>query len=386
MILIIVAAPFIFNRPYRPDAGPKQAILFVSVQLEEIFGKETTDKLRLDFESLNPDIQIRLADHYGEPDIYIFDDGSYNFFISTDVLIDLNHFSGYETGSRQYAVPLVSFMDLLFYNVNILTAAGFASPPKTRDEFTAYSRIIASRNFGVSPVAFSLNQNDRQALSRDIFSWIWAGGGNFFSDGEKPFLNTRAIVNDLTFFGNLNREGLLAPGIFSTSGEQRLDEFARGRIAMMVASARSIPYLKSRMREGSFGITTIPDSGAGGNYNIGISSIYSAISVNCLYPDEAWKFLEFLAEKSSYLCAELKAVPGKVSNLFPGDYIRDDPFYSKAWEIYEFAQVIEGFSGKPDADEYEIAFIEEFQIFFDTGRTAQATVNAIQRRWDEVYQ
>ena len=370
-----------------------QINLYISPYFERIIGKKTTESLLLEYNSRNPEILIRIADDTQESDILVFDEGSFSAFAAWDMLTELKSFANQNSGEINYrgaaknqlAVPLVSFMDLLFYNIDILSAAGFDSPPKTRDEFIAYSRGITRSNSGVSAAAFSLGTNDRNALSRDIFSWIWAGGGNLWTNGDKPSLNTRAIVNDMTFFDTLNREGMLAPGIFSTTGNRRLEEFAEGKIAMMVASTQVIPFLRERMKDGSFGITTIPDANTGERYSTGISSIYAAISVNCRNIEEAWDFLSFLTEKSAFLCEELKAVPGIVSSLIPGNYVRDDLYYSKAWEIFEFAQTAEGFSGTPNAEEYETAFLEELQIFFESSRTAQQTVNTIQRRWDEIY-
>jgi len=275
-------------------------------------------------------------------------------------------------------------MDMLFYNINILASAGFDHPPKTRDEFTAYARAVSRGNFDAGGYALSLSKNDRQSLSRDIFSWIWAAGGNFWSgEGNNPIL-TRAITNDISFLGLLNREELLLPDIFETTGDQRLDAFIQGKTAMMIASTRTIPYLRKKMGDSAFGITTIPGPGTGGKYNIAVSSVYSGISSNTAHPGEAWSFIEFLAEKSPILCAKLNAVPGMVSNIIPGDYVIDDSFYSKAWDIFEASGITEGFSGRPGAQEYETIFLEELRIFFESDRTAQQTTAAIQKRWDEV--
>jgi multiple sugar transport system substrate-binding protein len=278
---------------------------------------------------------------------------------------------------------------LLFYNIDILTATGFNSPPKTRDEFLAYSSAVLRRSqqqhpclaTNLSGAALSLSRKDRQALSRDIFSWIWAGGASFWSDGDKPTLDTRTLINDFTFLGTLNRDGLLSPGIFETTGQQRIEQFVQGRVAMMIASSQIIPYLRERMGDDSFGITTIPYSAAGGSYHVGLSAFYAGINVNSAYLDEAWRFLMFLTEKSAFFCAELKAIPGIVSNIVPGDYVTGDFFYSKAWDIFESSRIAEGFSGKPNAEEYENAFWDELQIFFETNRTAPQTVTAIQLRW-----
>jgi len=376
-VFLVIAVPLIFSivknsNKTNEDLPVNQVNLFVSPFFADNFSAELNEKLLLEFKELYPDITIIIADDTQEHDILFFDEYSLGFFTEANAVLK--------------AVPLVSFMDLLFYNTDILSAAGLSSPPKTRDEFTAYCGIVSGAGLNSAPTAISLSSKDRGALSRDIFSWIWAGGGNFWTNGDKPFLNTRTIVNDIAFFDALYREGMYAPGIFETTGDQRLEDFSKGRIAMMIASARFIPFLRERMSEGSFGITSIPDANTGGRYSTGISSIYAAVSGYSDYPNEASRFLEFLTEKSFLFCEEMKAVPGIISNLIPGDYVTDDPYYSKAWEIFEFAQIAEGFSGKKNAEEYEAAFIEELQKYFEDTRTAQQTVTAIQRRWDEIYE
>jgi multiple sugar transport system substrate-binding protein len=168
------------------------------------------------------------------------------------------------------------------------------------------------------------------------------------------------------------------------TGEQRLREFAQGRIVMMVASTKAIPFLRENMGDGAFGVTTIPSSGFGGKYNISLSGIYAGINVNSDYPGNAWAFVSFLSEKSPLFCEMLKAVPGMLSEVIPGDYVKNDPIYSKAWDIYESSGIVNGFLKNPKAEEYENAFFEEMQAFFRSTRPPQETINAIQQKWDTI--
>ena len=383
-ILIFIITPLIFSISIKTEEAPHQMYLYLSIKSEELFGKEITQMLLQEFEEKNPGIKILLTDGTQEPDIFVFDEGDFSALVTADALVELNFFTNYDSGTQQMAIPLFSYMDLLFYNIDILIAAGYDSPPKTRDQFLLYTRGVLRGNFGVLPAAISLSRDDRRSLSRDIFSWMWASGSSFWLEGDKPSLNTRALTNDLNFFAALFREGLLAPGVFEKTGEQRVEEFARSRISMMVASSSIIPYLKEKMREGSFGITTIPDSGTGGQYSIGLSAIYTGINSKSEYPEDAWNFLVFLTEKSSFLCHELKAVPGVVSDIIPGNYVIDDPLYSKAWEIFESSHITDDFSGKYNADAYKLVFLEELQNFFENSNTVQQTIASIQRRWDDV--
>ena len=376
-LAVLLITPVIINFSLKAKVEAKKVNLSLSPRFEELFGSEITETLLAEFKERYPDLRLQITDV--SPDILIFDDGEFSAFAAEGVLAKIDVYDEEHPlpVTDQIAVPLVSFMDMLFYNIDILSAAGFDRPPKTRDEFTACAAAVSTGNAGA---ALSLSSDDRQALSRDVFSWIWAAGGNI----DPAEISNRAFIADINFFGVLNRNKVLAPRVFDTTGDQRLEEFADGRIAMMIASTRAIPFLRARMRDGAFGITTVPSTGGGGKYSVCLSRIYAGINANCEYPEEARNFLLFLAEKSPLLCAELKAVPGKVSDLIPGDYVRDDPFYSKAWDIFEASQIVQGFSGKPGAQEYESAFLEELRIYFESDRSAQDTAAAIGRRWTAV--
>ena len=370
-LLLLILTPIVINLFFKLEAKARQVNLYLSVNGEELFGKELLGTLIREFEEKNPDIQLKFANSASnaEPDVLFFNEGDLSALIAANSLTELNTFTEYDSGSKQMAIPLVSFMDMLFYNIGILSAAGFDRPPKTRDEFLVYDRAISRGDSGAAGYALSLSPKDHQALARDVFSWIWASGGSLFSTDENGVLVfNKAAINDVSFLGVLNKEGLLAPNIFETTGEERLEAFAQGKTAMIIASTAVIPYLRAKMGDAAFGVTTIPVSGTGGKYTVGISSIYVGISANTAYSESAWSFLSFLAGKSSLLCEKLNAVPGMVSNIIPGNYVRDDPFYSKAWDVFEASVIAESLSVKPEAREYEDNFLEELKTSFENNR------------------
>jgi len=398
-LLVLIISPLLINLFLKLETEIKQINLFLSPRFEELFGKEAAETILLEFGKQNPDLRIRLISDADEKsaDILIFDEGEYRALAAAGALAELNSYinsktpDGFETGGKQLALPLVSFMDLLFYNIELLTAAGLDRPPKTREEFLAYARAVSGGNDALpenAAAALSLSPQDKQAMSRDVFSWMWASGIDFLPEEQAPVINTRAVSSVLSFLGTLYNEGLLAREIFDTTGDQRLEEFARGKIAMMTASTRAIPYLREKMGDDAFGITAVPLSGVSsalvGKYGIGLSSIYAGVYAESEYPDEAWSFLEFLAGQSLLFSEALKAVPGVIWEINSCDYVRDDPFYSKAYDIFESSAIVQGFSGNPGAEEYENAFLEELKALFTSSRSPQDTMNAIQRRWNEI--
>ena len=415
LIAHVISNYVIVNSIFKPgdtDNKNKKTEIFLSLRYEEIFGKELTETLLREFEDNNPDLKLILLNNSDErtPDILIFDESDLSSLVSAGALVSLEPYFYQErnlhnfaanqrfespdeinkTGMDLYTVPLVSFMDLLFYNIDLLKAAGFDRPPKTREEYLAYTKAVSERK--TAGAVLSLSIHDRQAVTRDIFSWIWASGGDFWrndnssQNAHRPFINSRSIIRDISFLGRLYGIETFASVSYSLTGEQRMEEFAQGKIALMIASTRVIPHLRQKMGDHAFGITTIPDSGSAEKYNLGLSSFHAGISANCAYTDAAWSFLSFLAEQIPLLCAKLNAVPGIVSGFFSGGfyYMEDDPFYSKARDIFESSEIVQGFSKTARAGEFERIVLEEMREFFESSRTAEQTAAAIQRRWDEI--
>ena len=390
-ILVLIVSPLLFNVFVKMPAAVISVgypEIFISPRFSEFFGSDFADNLINEFKKLNPDIRVDTAgfvnDQYKAPDILFFDEGDSGELLSSGALMNLESYNS----NYQYLVPLVTFMDMLYYNTALLSAAGFDRPPKTREEFLLFARTVSNGNNevleGAAGTAISLREDDKQAVSRDIFSWIWASGNNFLQDDSSPVFNTRAIIRDISFLGSLYREGALKKESLNLTGERLLYDFADGKIALLIASSGAIPALREKMGDETFGITTIPGSGLGGKYSFGISGIYAAISADCENSEAANVFMEFLIGNIPLMCSSLKAVPGDITNIFTGDYMQDDPFYSKARDIFESAQIVRSFTAIPNGEEYKKAVREEMQFFFETNRTPEQTAAAIQRRWEEI--
>jgi multiple sugar transport system substrate-binding protein len=376
-----VMALIAFNFIFRTVAMPKRTDIFISPQCEVLFGKDIVDKLIRDFEEQKPELRVRRAEQ-GVADLIFFEECELSGLLRQGALSSLTPYIHTETQSGQWAIPLVSFMDLFFYNIPILMAAGLDRPPKNRVEFLAAARAAAKLNESPDPgrtvvygTALGLSPGDPLGLRRDVYSWIWAAGGDIrppeTADGQLEL--SRAAADTIAFFGQLNREGLLAPGTFDKTGAVRLEEFAEGKIAMMTASSRDISILRKSMNAADFGITTIP-AAAQGKTRLGLLAIHAGISSECAKPDEAWAFLAFLAEQSQTIAAALGAVPGSLPGAFPGgsffagEYITEDPLYSKAWDIFEAADLAEDLSGHPQAGELEQLIREKLALAFEGKR------------------
>jgi multiple sugar transport system substrate-binding protein len=379
--LITVIALIVLSRIF---GGPglsrhHQTDISISSQFGNLFGWDLADALIKDFEKQHPNLRITKANEGA--DILFFDDGEFGSLRSGSKLLTLNPYIAVNTQEEeasveqdtpeqdtQWALPLMSFMDLLFYNIDILQAANFDRPPKTRAEFLTVAKAVANTGAGQDAV-YSFAMDLSQGVRHSVYPWIWASGGeiNAPASNEKPELS-RSTLDTIAFFGQIKREGLLSPVPESGSnlgpqpspkGEgSPLETFAEGKIAMITGSARDIAFLQRRNL--NFGITAIPGTTQGKN-RIGLSKIYAGISAGCALPDEAWAFLSFIAEKGPVLAEALAAIPGSLPAAFPGDYIVKNPLYSKAWDIFEAAEIVEYSGDEPAEKETERLVMEKIR-------------------------
>ena len=349
---IVIFAFFIIARFFKTPIIQQRTDLNVSSRLAEIFGEDIAKNIINEYEAENPHMRIHLIDQTGEifPDVVFFDDDllsdlalqatSQQAAESQSMLASLDPYmySGDQTESAQLALPLVAFVDLFFYNIDILAAAGRVRPPKTRAELLETAKAVAAAGKeNIFPLALSLSADSTGgmsgALRRELYPWIWADGPEILDRGSL----SRSSANTITFMNQLNREGLLAPGIFERTSLQNIEEFAEGKLAMMAASSMHIPYLQKKNI--NFNVTAFPSTAPGKN-RLGISRIYTGISAASALQDEAWAFLNLIAGKTQLLAHALNAVPGIYPVNFPGDYIAENDLLSKAWEIFEAAEIV----------------------------------------------
>jgi ABC-type glycerol-3-phosphate transport system substrate-binding protein len=331
-VLVLITTNRSCESPDEPRRIAQRINITISPQGRILFGDETLNALIREFEEQNPGLRIQVAPDE-QADIVFFDDSGLN---------------GLANNAYLHVETLVSFMDLFFYNIDILKTVKLDRPPKTRAEFLAAARAVAKsdtnppRQEEVFPFALGLDPSDPMALRRDFYPWVWTNGGGIppLGTSEENEKLPRPLTEIIAFFEQLNREELLAPETFEKTGTQRLKEFAEGKIAMITASARDISFVHNNANGITFGITTIPSTSQG-KTRMGLLYIYAGINSACTIPDEAGIFLKFIAEKSQVLAEALGAVPGSFPIAFPGEYIVEDPLYSKAWDIFEAADIVE---------------------------------------------
>ena len=274
---------------------------------------------------------------------------------------------GYQQGLE---TPLISFINVFYYNVEILKEAGFSRPPKNRSEFLNIAKVVTNKEKG--RWALSMGGNCSRGIYDDIFPWIWAAGVELVKDG-KPALNSRPVVESLSFLVSLEQGGLIVPGGSSADAEKKLEDFISGRAAFMIAPAKEIESVRRRMGDEAFSVSSVPapDNYSGKTYNAS-SGWTVGVNSNSAFREEARLFADFIAGKAPLLSEK----------LMPGNKAQD-PIYSKVRDIAIAGENAQELTGLPWG-KFEEAFSKELSVLFAGQASPADAAGAIQKKWETI--
>ncbi|MDR3147656.1 MAG: extracellular solute-binding protein [Treponema sp.] len=334
-------------------------------------------------------IEITINAEDRAPDILIAGGQSLAAGIGAGLYLPLDRFDAVGSlpfaAAGNWALPLVSAMDVFVYNIPLLQEAGFDRPPRTRGDVLSYARAVKALDGGDRTqvrryaLALGLSPLDPRGLGRDVYSWFYTSG-LLLPTGGKPEFGGRDYTQTLEFFSTLNNEGLIAPGSFIATGAERVEEFVRGSVAMMIVSARDLRYIRGKLGE-ALGISLVPHADTyAGRPVFGLATWYAAISAAGPHPDESWTLLRYLRERSAFLAESLALVPG--TGVY-NPYIPVDPLLDKAWGLYEAAELVPDFTSPGAPGDPDGAFRRELDRLFRSSVNAEEAAQAIRQSWEQ---
>lgn len=196
---------------------------------------------------------------------------------------------------QQYALPASSTSRMLFYNLDMLEAAGLteADVPKTWDELyeVAHKMDIVEdgviKQLGYDPTAGQSN----------YFQMLWQTNLDFFDEENNIVINDDAHKKVLQWMIDFNKDYPYAQRQAFTDASKTLgaDAFVSGRLAMMVGTNDEYKVLQNSQVPFRYGVATqpIPEGGTRVNW----SSCWSYEIFNSKNDDKingAWEFMKYM--------------------------------------------------------------------------------------------
>jgi ABC-type glycerol-3-phosphate transport system substrate-binding protein len=266
IILIIAIGMYIFPQLSKKGANPLAVLTGadrVTIGWTQPFARDPAaatalQKLIGTFEAQNPGTTVVL-DTREEGDIY----GALNS--SPTALGEVVSFdASQDLPGLEDSTNILSFPYLLFYNIDILTAAGFDRAPASRNDVAAMAEAVENnsrkKEGSIRGLDLCLSPRDRDSLYRDFYSWFWAAAIplNDSNDGASPVLNFNrgAVKNVLAFFDTLIKKNILTTEALNRSGSEGFSDFLAGKAALVIAPSFKIAAAEKAGLH--FGITPVP--------------------------------------------------------------------------------------------------------------------------------
>ncbi|HEY8720369.1 ABC transporter substrate-binding protein [Pengzhenrongella sp.] len=201
--------------------------------------------------------------------------------------------AAYSADDHVYGMSTSTWGAGVLYNKDLLAKVGVKAPPKTWDEFLALCKTLKAAK--ITPYLESV-QGMSTPLSAFLGAENAAGGGKMDTgifDGSSSFADT--WVEPLTQWSKLWKDGLVTKDVVGLTGDQVRDEFANGRVAMIVAGPWDVQPVRDANPKLNFEMVPVPALADGAPYLAGAASPGWAINAKTKNLTAAKSFLTYLA-------------------------------------------------------------------------------------------
>jgi multiple sugar transport system substrate-binding protein len=238
------------------------------------------------------------------PDIAIIDNVAMNSFGNSGLLADLTDrvkawgqaseyyhgpWAGCQIGGKTLGIPNNSNCLALYYNTDLLRAAG-VKPPATWDELAdTAQRLTSGDRFGLAISAIRTEEGTFQFLP-----FLWQAGGD---------LNTFSTygATALSFLGDLVEKGSLSRSCVGWTQQDANARFITGRAAMQINGPWQVPTLKKADLE--WNVVPLPSDKTSATCLGGENWVLMA---GGKHQDAAWEVVKY-SQKPSALVPYLEA-------------------------------------------------------------------------------
>jgi multiple sugar transport system substrate-binding protein len=240
------------------------------------------------------------------PDIAIIDNPDHASYSAMGIFADITdklaswpdlkqYFEGplnsCKLNGRLYGIPFGSNTLALYYNEDMLKAAG-VKPPRTWDELKSVSRKLTKGN--VHGFAISSLQNEEGTFG--FLCFLWGSGNTSFQINNANGIRALTLMRDLVASGAMPKEALNW-----TQGDV-MNQFISGNLAMMVNGPWQIPTMRQQAPALAWNVALLP-VGKKPASDLGGENFAVVKGPNV---DEALTFLKFVAapaEMKTYINA-----------------------------------------------------------------------------------
>lgn len=270
---------------------------------------------------------------------------------------------------KLYGVPFGSNDLLLYYNKDMLNAAGCAVPTTWDELLDAAKKCTKDNVYGF---AHSSVQNEEGTFN--FLTWVWSTGATAYEINSEGGVKALNMVKSLIDSGAMPKEA-----INWTQGDT-MNQFISGNLAMMINGTWQVPTMREQVPDLNWGVAPIPidkqqASGLGGeNYSV-IAGGNEAAAI---------EFLKYATQKEQ--CLFMMNAMGYISSdsTIAKDQFAGDAVYEAFVEEMKYANARGPLPEWPEiSDAISLAFNEVMtgaSSPADAASKAQTTIDGILKK------
>ncbi len=194
-------------------------------------------------------------------------------------------------------MPWILDTKYLFYNTDIMKAAGIATPPKTWDELAKDAKLIKDKGLLQYPIVGSWSQ--AEAVICDYTTIAAAYGGGLYK-GDKPAFADGGSLDAVKWMASALKDGIANPNSKEYSEEDVRKVFSAGDAAF----ALNWTYMYAKANDpaeskivGKIGVEPAPGVATTSTASAVNGSMGLGIAAGSTHPDTAWKYISFLTSQ-----------------------------------------------------------------------------------------
>ena len=197
-----------------------------------------------------------------------------------------------------WAVPILASARAMFYNADILEAAG-VEVPSTWEELRAAAEAIKAYDETIYPWGVDMTTDEGQAA----FSYYtWNTGGGFVDENGEWALNSDANVEAIEFIMGMINDGLTNSDPATETRYANQDMFGAGKVAMMIGPNNIPTYIADGGYDINYGVALIPTNNPDASIAMGVMDRLMAFDNDQTDEelDAITKFFDFFYDDERY--------------------------------------------------------------------------------------
>ncbi len=197
---------------------------------------------------------------------------------------------------KLYGMPWLNDVLYLYYNKDMLAAAGFNAPPTTWTELQEMG--LSAKEQGLVDYPFIEYFRQEEGLTIAYAYYLFAFGGKFFNEDGSPAFNSPEGLAALQWMVDGMNSGLINPASLESTYEEVRRTFSQGESLFSVNWAYQLNLANDPAESqiaGSAIVTLMPgevETSATINGGMGLAIMQGSDS-----PEASWNYIQFLSSK-----------------------------------------------------------------------------------------